>query len=300
MLPGGAAFPKDYTDKTGDFLRIMTWNVEHFVDEYDDPYVSNKREDNPSVSDEKLQLFKEALVAADADVVVLQEFESAAFLEQLAKRNFPELNYRFFSDSRSYNWYMNVVIMSRVPLGVMHGYGNIYTPAIYVDEDGKKQKETQNKINTRMWSCEVWPTTQNALIITGLHLKAGRNNRDIATRLGQIEFLNHQHDRFMAENKRTKIAIVGDLNALPNSEELTKIKTGTRRTQFTDLLSDSINTHTADNPARRLDYILVNDNLKKIYREESATVPYFYKPDKMRIISDHPPVYADFYFKGQQ
>lgn len=297
MLPDGAAFPKDYKDKTGDFLRIMTWNVEHFVDEYNDPYVNHKREDYPEISEEKIQLFKEALTAADADIVVLQEFESAAFLEQFAGKHFPELNYLFFSDSRSSSWYMNVVIMSRVPLGVMHGYGNIYTPAIYTDEEGKNQKETQNKINSRMWSCEVWPTAQSAFIISGLHLKAGGKNRDVATRLGQIEFLNHQHDRFMTESKRTKIAVMGDLNAYPNSEELTKIKTGTRKTQFTDLLSDSIHTHTANNPSRRLDYILVNDNLKKVYKEESATVPYFFKPEKMRIISDHLPVYADFYFK---
>ena len=298
MLPDGAAFPQDYKDQTGDFLRIMTWNVEHFVDEYNDPYVNHKREDYPEeMSEKKIELFKEALVAADADIIVFQEFESAAFLEQFSKKHFPELNYQFFADSRSSTWYMNVVIMSRVPLGTMHGYGNIYTPAVYEDEAGRKQKETQNKINSRMWSCEIWPTTQSAFILTGLHLKAGGKNRDVATRLGQIEFLNHQHDRFMAESKHTKMIILGDLNAYPDSRELTRIKTGTRHTQFEDLLSDSIHTHTADNPSRRLDYILVNDNMKRVYKEESVTVPYFFKPDKMRIISDHLPVYADFYFK---
>jgi hypothetical protein len=39
--------PEDYVDQVGDTLRVLSWNVEHFVDAYDSPYIDNRRENEP-------------------------------------------------------------------------------------------------------------------------------------------------------------------------------------------------------------------------------------------------------------
>ena len=49
-----AVFPARHTYSTGDTLRIMTWNVGHLVDELDDPYVNNGRENNGEIKPEKM------------------------------------------------------------------------------------------------------------------------------------------------------------------------------------------------------------------------------------------------------
>lgn len=298
MLPNKAALPMDYENPVGDELRIMTWNVEHFVDEYDSPYTDAYKENNASVAPEKKALFIEAILKSDADVVVLQEFESAQYLEKLMDELDQDHGYQFFADYESLGWYMNVVIMSKVPLGVMYGYGNVYTPVEYVDEKGKERKETQININTRMWSCRVWPTQRKSVVITGLHLKAGRDNRDIATRTGQIDFLNYQMKQLTKINKRENLVVLGDFNAYPDSKELELLKQGTKRTQLFDPLGDSVYSHPSDQPERRLDYILYNSSMEKSLIDNSAKIYKPFEPGRMRIVSDHLPVIADFEVKS--
>src|SRR5690606_39508276 len=70
------AVPPDYESFTGDRFRVLVWNVEHFVDEYDDPYIDNPEEDDPFMtSEEQILLFTDVLRAADADGVPLPGFE---------------------------------------------------------------------------------------------------------------------------------------------------------------------------------------------------------------------------------
>lgn len=273
---------------------VMTWNVEHFVDPYDNPYISNRREDNPRSSMQpRIGIFLEALKNADADVVVLQEFESAAYLRKLVNDNLPEMGYQFFADAPSQNWYMNVVLMSKFPLGVLSTYGNVTTPVEnYTDSLGRT--ETQNHLNTRMWSVEVFPTEKYDFILTGLHLKAGRGERNAGMRAGQIRFLKSQFERYLSENSEKNILVVGDLNATPESSEiqLLKRRDGKSKNSFTDPLAKTDYTHPADNAERRIDYMLPNHNMIK--ELEEVTVQYFFSAEKMRKISDHLPVLSKF------
>ena len=124
----GVVTPKDYKDVTGDTLKVLSWNVEHFIDTHDNPYTQNRRENTGYKMEGRVSLLVEALRKADADIVVLQEFEHIQFLQQIAKDSLPDMGYEFFADNESPSWYMNVVVMSRVPLGIIYGYGTVTTP----------------------------------------------------------------------------------------------------------------------------------------------------------------------------
>ncbi len=282
------AHPVGYQWPEKSAFTVLSWNVEHFVDSYDNPYIRNAREDNPPQNmAQRRDLLVKALRQADADIVLLQEFENAAYLKQLARESLSDMGYQFFADAPSPDWYMNVVVMSRYPLGELISYGAAHTPLPgWADDEGNM--ETQSMINTRMWTMQLFPASDYAFYLTGVHLKAGRSQRDVAMRKGQINLLGAQFARLLKENKNVNLMMAGDFNAYPNSEELGLLK----QYRLRDPLDSLVNTHPADNPQRRLDYMIFNKKMEK--ELEFVEVRYFFSADSMRIISDHLPLMGKF------
>ena len=290
VVPADFTYPRDST------FSILSWNVEHFVDLYDDPYIDNERENTPPKNMPlRRHLLMEALRKANADVVVLQEFESAKYLKQLATDSLPDMQYQFFADVPSHGWYMNVVVMSRFPMGIISGYGNATTPLPgYLTKEGNS--ETQNHINTRMWSIDVFPAEDYSFLLTGVHLKAGRGERNSAMRKGQLNLLTATFNRMLDENHDKNMIVAGDLNATPNSKELSLLLSNERlKNRFIDVIDTTVYSHPADHPDRRLDYLLVNQNMYSEAVPNAIQVARYFSSDTMRIISDHLPVVGRFY-----
>lgn len=288
------AHPVGYQFPEAETFKVLSWNVEHFVDAFDDPYINNRREDQPDPNmPQRVQLLVKAIKKADADVVVLQEFESEKYLMMLARDSFPESDYRFFTDAASPGWYMNVVLMSRLPLGVLRAYGDIYTPVTgYVDDEGKKQ--TQVNLNTRMWTLQIFADANYDFWLTGVHLKAGRGPRNKAMRAGQIHLLNQQFDQLAALHPEVNLMMAGDFNAYPASEELKLLVDPSRTHHLIDPMDSTVWTHPADEPQRRLDYMLVNQGMANEMIPGSVKPVYFFSADSMRMLSDHLPVMGEF------
>ena len=294
----GEVMPVGYQYSKKDSFKVLSWNVAHFVDSFDDPYIDSKRENQPdSLMGNKVASLVVALRRIDADVVVLQEFESAKFLRSLANEHLQDMGYKYFADVPSHGWYMNVVMMSKFPLGIIYGYGNVTTPVLGASI-ASGATETQNTLNTRMWSIDVYPSPNYNFLLTGVHLKAGRGERNVAMRKGQINFLKQQFKRFLKEDKNKNILVLGDFNSVQGSEEINLfLQEKNKREKFIDPLPDSAMTHTSDAPKRRLDYVLINTNMYKEYKVGSAKVSSLFSPLKMREISDHLPVTINFTIK---
>lgn len=294
LVASGMAYPAQ-DSVTTETLRLLSWNVEHFVDGFDNPYIENNREDNPRAEMvERVALLTTALKAIDADVVVLQEFEGENFARALARDKFPELGYKYFSASESPTWYMNVVVMSRVPLGTHYGYGRVLTPIVgKINEDGTQA--SQHQINTRMWSVDVLPNEDYVFTLTGVHLKAGRNQDDKATRQGQYRFLKGQFARFMKERETANLMMVGDFNSYPDSEELQEfLRPEMRVSMINPTAGTVLLTHPANQPERQLDYILYNDQMKPEIVEGSYKIPMPLSAEEMRRVADHLPLVVEF------
>ncbi len=291
----GTVPPEGFTYPEGDTVRVATWNAEHFVDEYDNPYIDNRREDEPYDNmPERTRLFVEVIRALDADVVVLQEFESAAFLERLAEERFPEMGYRFFAGTESRDWYQNVVVMSRLPLGVVESYAAVTTPVI-----GAREPPAQRLTNNRMWMAEVLARPDYTFALVGLHLKAGPGARNEGWRTGQIRFLRERFDQLLAARPEANLLVVGDLNALPGSPELGLLlgeaRSAEGRARLTDPLAGRPTpTFPSDAPERQLDYVLLGENMLPELVEGSVRVATPLSSGQMRRASDHLPVVAAF------
>jgi endonuclease/exonuclease/phosphatase family metal-dependent hydrolase len=293
------AVPTWYDAAEHDTISVVTWNIEHFVDEFDSPYIDNDRENEPPANmDERRVLFANAIKKIDADIVVLQEVESASYMQLFAEQHFPEMNYQYFTGRESTDWYMNVVIMSRIPLGVLYSYGNSNT-YIYgeLDEDGNVQR--QNFTNNRMVSVDVIVNPQYSFLLTGLHLKAGRGDRNENWRIGQIDLLRDHYEYLAKIHPTKKFLIAGDLNILPGDREFLHLLGGDSSPAFIDPFADvDAFTHTADNPERQLDHLLPSTEMMNDMVPGSAAVLMPFDSDSMRTISDHLPVIARFVTTG--
>jgi endonuclease/exonuclease/phosphatase family metal-dependent hydrolase len=290
------ALPEGFRYPAGDSLRVATWNVEHFVDQYDDPYIDADREDEPRAgTDERVGRFVEAVRRLDADVLVLQEFESAAFAERLADERFPDMNYRFFAGTESRDWYMNVVLMSRVPLGVVESYAGVTTP-IEGQTTDEGEPAAQAFTNNRLWSADVLARPGYTFTLAGLHLKAGRGARNAAWRTGQIRFLRHRLSRRLAARPDANLLVAGDFNSLPDSPELQMLlgdgDAAPHLRLIDPLAGRQTFTHPADDPERQLDYILVNEQMRPELVRGSVRVASPLAPSAQAATSDHLPVVA--------
>lgn len=288
-----AAIPAWYDSGTVDTLTVVTWNIEHFVDEFDNPYIDNNRENNPPDMEQRKQLLAEALRILDADIVVFQELESDSYLQALAENRFPELGYQVFAAHESPDWYMNVVLMSRVPLGVFHSFGHVNTPITgQKDEEGRPASQTF--INNRMWTADILVNPGYRITLTGLHLKAGRGERNEAWRMGQIDLLREYLATLMRIDSDRNMLVLGDLNTVPGSREFKRLL-GDEPPLFFDPLEGSGQfSHPSDSLYWRIDHILPNRQMEPEIVPGSVQVIEPLDREKMIRISDHLPLIARF------
>lgn len=275
--------------KTGDTLKIMAFNTENLTDQKDNLYINNRMEDTPDKKkEEKAALLSKVIKAANADIVMISEFETIAYLRELSQKY--DWGYKYFASSESQTWYQNTMIMSKVPIGTFKTYGSIYSPIVgEMDKEGKPAMQTN--INSRMWIGEVWPTPDQRLYLCGVHLKAGRNKSDTATRIGQTELLKGEFERIVKADKKACILMAGDFNSTPESREFKMLQEGSKRARLIDpLAGTTVYSHPAGNPRWRIDHMVYNKNLASRIVPGSTGPAYILSKQEMADMSDHLPV----------
>ena len=121
--------------------------------------------------------------------MVLQEAESEAFLHSLPDDHLGDTSYRFATSVESPTWYMNVVLLSRYPLGVVRNYADVAAPIAGPNTDGGALA-AQSLTSHRLWTADVRIAPDQVWSLIGAHLKAGRSAADRGWRVGQIRFLH--------------------------------------------------------------------------------------------------------------
>lgn len=297
----GAEIPSGYNPADYDTISIVTWNIEHFVDDYDSPYIDHPRENNPADNlPKRRQLLADAIAELDADIVVFQEVESASYIQAWAEEHIEEMGYQLFTGRESNDWYMNVIIMSRLPLGMLYSYANISTPILGQTDDNGNPSQ-QYFTNNRMVSVDVLVNPEYTFTLTGVHLKAGRGDRNEGWRKGQINLLRAHYGRLLSETPGAKILLTGDLNTQPGDPEYTRVLGEDTDVVFVDPMAGRETlTHPTDRPTRQLDYIIPNIYMLESKVPGSAVIPVPFDEETMRLISDHRPVMIRFVTTGEK
>ncbi|MEM6326235.1 MAG: endonuclease/exonuclease/phosphatase family protein [Bacteroidota bacterium] len=281
-----------YTYPPGDTVRVATFNLEHFVDLHDSPYIRNGREDAPDADAlaERYTMFAEALRAMDADVISLQEVEGEGLVRALVDSLVPDMGYRFVASADDADWYMNVVVMSRLPLGPVTSFADAVTPIPgQTDEEGRP--EATDLANHRMLAVDVYARPDYTFTLAAAHLKAGRGDRNEAWRSGQAALLHAWFSqRFGASGGDANVLLAGDLNAIPGTPSFAALLNADGAlgsVRLGDPLAGTGRfTHPAEDPQRRLDHVLPSEGAAP--ETVSVDVPMLMRnPERL---SDHLPV----------
>ncbi|MGB3542469.1 endonuclease/exonuclease/phosphatase family protein [Rubrivirga sp.] len=290
---GATALLPGYAYPAGDTVRVATYNLEHFVDAFDSPYIGARRESEATVLevDARNRLAVDALRALDADVVALQEVEGEGLVRALVDSLAPDLGYRFVASADDADWYMNVVVLSRLPLGPLTTFADAATPIPgFQDDDGRP--EATDLANHRLLAVDVYARPGYTFTLVAAHLKAGRSARDEAWRTGQAGLLHAWLGQRFGDPDAANVVFAGDLNAIPGTPSFDALLNADRAlgpVRFQDpLAGTSAFSHPADDPVRRLDHVLVSDGAAPEAVPGSAAVV---SPiEDARRLSDHLPV----------
>ena len=293
LLPG-------WSYPAGDTVRVVTYNLEHFVDAFDSPYVDAEREDNPDPAevDRRQRLFAGALRALDADVIALQEVEGEGIVRALVDSLVPDLGYRFVASADDADWYQNVVVISRLPLGPLTTFADAVTPLPGV-ADGAGRPDATDLANHRLFAVDVYARPGYAFTLVAAHLKAGRSARDEAWRTGQAALLHAWLGQRFAGGPgaggagAANVVLAGDLNAVPGSPSFAALLNADGAlgpVRLSDpLVGTSARSHPARAPERRLDHVLVSGGVAPEVVPGSARVA----EGGAAALSDHLPVVLD-------
>jgi endonuclease/exonuclease/phosphatase family metal-dependent hydrolase len=272
---------------SGSTFKVMSWNLEHFTDDYDDPYVSSDMEDQSSKTIADREHIALAIRRANADFIVFQEAEGEAQVGAFVKLYLADMGYTTVAAVRGETWYQNLVFVSRVPIRRITTLKTADLPIV-----GTQQ--VQRKLNNRIVMAEIQVTPEYRAFVVGLHLKAGRTDEDRGARFGQIDAVHELIAETMRAHPDANVFVLGDMNFHPGEPEFLRLTQGD--TELVSLFKDAgyPRTHPADGPSRHIDMILVNRNMLAEYIPGTAAVAMPLPRETMMQSSDHLPVVASF------
>lgn len=270
-------------------ITVLTWNLEHFTDPFDNPYIDSPQENDGSTKDEQvLARLALAIQTIDPDVMALQEVESDRAVKFFLDEFLPDHDYLYFASMPSREWYQNSVIVSRFPLGAVVSFRE---QPVYNEELG----EWRNLYNSRLLLAEVQVSREYSFWVASLHLKAGRQPEDFIWRREQVKVVKDFLQKMNGENLNA--VVMGDMNFRPGSESHAVMTGGDFPLNDPFAAQGGVPTHPSSAPEKQIDYLLFSDGMKPEYVPGSASIATPLSIDQLSTISDHLPVTARFYRK---
>jgi len=106
-------------------VRIMTWNLENFFDEIDDPY-SNDQVTNPSfIAPHRMQRIADGIHAINPDVLCVEEVENRAVLEKFNRDYLKDLGYEVVLFEGNDGRGIDVGVLTRLPINSVTSYRHL-------------------------------------------------------------------------------------------------------------------------------------------------------------------------------
>lgn len=297
--------------RTPGAIRLATYNVENLFDDRDDLSKSGDAED---IDDTKPEAARKGVAAAikaiDADVIALQEIESYDALIEFREQHLKGLGYdHVISIDVGEGRGIENAVISRFPITQARVWPNMplggVHPELWRDKHNMYAGEPLEMRRSPLFVTVEVPGSATAsgepydLDLFVVHHKSSRGNEywREAEAKGVLKLVGN----LLKDDPKAKIAVLGDFNAEPTDESVRDYM----RNGFTDLHagrpSDARGyTHASD---RTIDFILVNDNLKKEIVEGSLFIfgtpqlpldaDWRTTPKPEGYASDHCPVVVD-------
>ncbi len=116
-------------------VRVVSWNIENFFDELDDPFTIDEVTSPSFVAPERQQRVSDAIHAMNPDVLCLQEVENRALLERFNSAYLSDLGYQVVLFEGNDKRGIDVALLSRLPIESVTSYRHLR----FEDTEGREQ-----------------------------------------------------------------------------------------------------------------------------------------------------------------
>ncbi len=279
-------------------IRLATYNVENLFDDIDDPALGGRNDDiDETIPIERRQPLADAIRAADADILCLQEIESESALRWYMDEYLTGMGYDHVvsidaGDERG----IEQAVLSRFPIAHVENWPRRPLAGVHPDNWGDQENwhagepilfhRSPLRVDVEVTASEDGEPYRLTLYV--IHQKSNRYGgywRE-AEANGLIEILYAADDL----TDTTNIAILGDFNATVDQPSVRTYLDFGFHDAFAGLSGAAVITHAS---SRRIDLILVNDALRPEVIDASRFVlGTIQRPADMSWQDPAPPGYA--------
>ncbi len=137
VVVGGDATPRAalVTATAAAGVRVVSWNIENFFDEIDDPNTIDEVTNPSFVAPERQQRVADAIHALNPDVLCLQEVENRPLLEKFNRSYLSDLGYSVVLFEGNDKRGIDVAVLSRLPIDSVTSYRHLR----FKDAEGREQ-----------------------------------------------------------------------------------------------------------------------------------------------------------------
>jgi endonuclease/exonuclease/phosphatase family metal-dependent hydrolase len=275
------ASPDPVVGERAGVIRLVTWNVHDLFDTLDREVAPGALDEvpGPAALERKLAAIGRVLAGADADVILLQEVENQALLEQLAAEAFPAGGYRAFLREGNDPRGIDVGVLSRLP----------FSP-------GPTHLQERDRAASPLWSRELLElhlaTAPRPVVVLNAHLVSRLDPRADGRRTEQARRVREVADDLARSAMAPRVVVAGDLNDLPSSPALSPLLGDGVFVDVGAALPASVGWTWSDgSTGERIDYVLVPC---RGVRPTRVTV---LGGEDVRAASDHRPLVVDLWLR---
>lgn len=300
-------------------VRLATYNILNLFDEHDNPALSGRFDDMHSSREglrakpeSQLRAVADTIRRLDADVIGLQEIESFDALEAFNANYLSDLGYEYLvSIDVGQERGIEQAVLSRYPIREARVWPNMPLGGVHPDKYGDSENwyagepiaYRRSPLYVRIEIPAQGAESSYDLELFVIHQKSGYHAsywREAESK-GLVKLINER----LKVNPDANIAVLGDFNATADAQSVrTYIEQGGLTLSMDSHGTGAMKnlTHESD---RAIDFIFVNDNLKRSLVEDSAFVlgaplrpsgaDYRTTPAPEGYAADHLPVAVDFF-----
>lgn len=266
----GLAEPPPRTDGA---IRLAAYNVENLFDAIDDPDLSDRYEDIDDTKPEaELAALAETIRRLDADVLALQEIESASALDGFIQAHLPGMYEHVVSIDAGDRRGIEQAVLSRFPITHVENWPRRPLGGVHPDEYGDRENWFAGEPITFHRSplrvdIEIPSDPAYELTLFVVHQKSGRYSE--YWRVAEATALAEIVTGLLASEPQRNAAILGDFNATPDQAPM--------RIFMEAGLSDPHAgepgpTRVSHESGRRIDFILLSSSLTPEIVDGSAFI----------------------------
>lgn len=191
-----------------DGVRMLSWNVENFFDEVDDPY-RNEGNTRP-ISEARKQRIARVINHFNADIVALQEIENRGVLEAFNKRYLKSLGYEVVLFEGNDQRGIDNAVLTRLPIESVTSYRH----SDYQDKNDVTRRFGRDLLQVRLGE----PFNGDVFVV---HFKSqlgdedSSNTKREAEALKAISVIKNEMDK----NESYRCVIAGDFNEVLELDE---------------------------------------------------------------------------------